>query len=103
MAVILLLSTVQSLGSGGFYLYRIPPMAIDSIGFQQPEIIFACNFYDLSRENCPYKNVADGNRAVRVDGMTENGKTRSRVAGLIKEKKHERKCDYTLRFYKSAN
>lgn len=54
-------------------LYRIPLLAIDSIGFQQPEIILNEHFYDLSREDCPYKNAADGNRAVRVDGMTEDG------------------------------
>ena len=54
-------------------LYRIPLLAIDSISFVQPDIIFASNFYDLSREDCPYKNAADGNMACRVDGMTEDG------------------------------
>lgn len=35
--------------------YRIPLCAIDSIGFQQPEIIFSKRFYNLSAEDCPYK------------------------------------------------
>ena len=37
-------------------LYRIPLSAIDSIGFQQPELIFNEKFYDLTAEDCPYKN-----------------------------------------------
>lgn len=35
--------------------YRIPLAAIDSIGFQQPDIIFNERFCDLTAEDCPYK------------------------------------------------
>lgn len=36
-------------------LYRIPLAAIDSIGFQQPDIILNEHFYDVTAEDCPYK------------------------------------------------
>ena len=51
-------------------LYRIPLLAIDSIGFQQPEIILSRHFYDLSSEACPYKNYAGG-VIEREDGLFE--------------------------------
>lgn len=49
-------------------LYRIPLLAIDSIGFQQPEIILSRHFYDLSSEDCPYKNIGRGVEE-REDGL----------------------------------
>ena len=36
-------------------IYRIPLCAIDSIGFQQPEIVFSKRFYNLKADDCPYK------------------------------------------------
>ena len=34
--------------------YRIPLAAIDSVGFQQPEIVLNERFYDVFAEDCPY-------------------------------------------------
>ena len=54
-------------------VYRIPLCAIDSIGFQQPEIIFSKRFYNLKADDCPYKGsytrVRDnsGNEVYRMD------------------------------------
>ncbi|MBR1917009.1 MAG: hypothetical protein IJ832_04130 [Bacteroidaceae bacterium] len=54
-------------------VYRIPLCAIDSIGFQQPEIIFSKRFYNLKADDCPYKGsyirVRDnsGNELYRMD------------------------------------
>ncbi len=52
-------------------LYRIPLCVIDSIGFQQPEIIFNENFYDITAEDCPYKGYTgtDTFYSLEVDSM----------------------------------
>ena len=54
-------------------VYRIPLCAIDSIGFQQPEIIFSKRFYNLKADDCPYKGSYirvfdnEGNEVYRMD------------------------------------
>ena len=52
-------------------LYRIPLCVIDSVGFQQPEIIFNENFYDITAEDCPYKGYTgtDTFYSLEVDSM----------------------------------
>lgn len=49
-------------------LYRIPLVAIDSISFVQPEIVFAKKFYMLGTEDCPYKSYRYGGFYVDFEG-----------------------------------